>query len=62
MNTKIITIILALLIGGGAGTYYVYNTAQKDNAEKEKTEALQKFLKQGDGTIRKPGTSGFKSF
>jgi hypothetical protein len=61
MNAKIIIIIIASLIGGGAGTY-IFNTVQKNNAEKEKTEALQKFLKQGDGTIRKPGTSGFKSF
>jgi len=41
--------------------YAGYMSGQQANQDAEK-EALNKFMNQGDGTIRKPGQSGFKSF
>jgi flagellar basal body-associated protein FliL len=65
MNTKIIVIIVAALIGTGSGTYLVFQSSQTEELQKQKTaedEALRQFLNQGDGTVRKPRQSGFKGF
>ena len=70
-NVKIIVVIVGLLGAGfGAKYYYIDLPAQRaaiqaekdKEQEKAKLEALKKFMNQGDGTIRKPGQSGFKSF
>jgi P-type conjugative transfer protein TrbJ len=41
---------------------YASYTAGQQAKQDADLEAVQKFLKQGDGTVRKPGTSGFKTF
>jgi hypothetical protein len=40
----------------------VKGPATEQEKEAAKREALRRFMNQGNGTIRKPGTSGFKSF
>ncbi|MGZ5043197.1 MAG: hypothetical protein ACXV8P_00270 [Methylobacter sp.] len=40
----------------------VKGPATEQEKEAAKQEALRRFMNQGNGTIRKPGTSGFRSF
>ena len=70
MNIKIIMIVVGLL-GVGVGAKYFYfdpqeamnaQLAKQQEQEAVKQEALKKFMNQGNGKIRKPGESGFKSF
>jgi hypothetical protein len=64
MNKKIIAIVIAAVIGTG-GTTYVLCKPHTDEAQTQKKadrEAVRKFLNQGDGTVRKPNTSGAMEF
>ncbi|MGZ4992658.1 MAG: hypothetical protein ACXV79_00695 [Methylobacter sp.] len=73
MNIKIIAIVAGLLASGYGAKYYFIDVPAAEAAaaqaaqieqdrEKAKQEALMKFMHQGNGTIRKPGESGFKKF
>jgi hypothetical protein len=71
MYKKIAVIILGLIMSGLGVKYFYIDPKQEEAAafnqeklkqEKAKLDGVKRFMNQGNGTIRKPGTSGFRRY